>query len=159
MSLRQLETPVGTLTLTASDAGLTAIHWGAVDATKDVDTPRQREILGQAAEQLTRYFAGLLRDFDLPLAANGTPFQIAVWRGLTTIPHGETRSYGDLAAQIDKPRAARAVGAAAGRNPLPIVVPCHRLVGSQGQLTGFAGGLANKRVLLALEQESGALKR
>lgn len=154
MSQRRLQTPVGRLTLAASCAGLTAIHWEDDDvaAVADVDTPQARAILAQTADELLDYFAGHRRHFTIPLAATGTPFQRAVWQALQTIPYGETRSYGQLAAQINRPRAARAVGAAAGRNPLPIVVPCHRLVGSGGQLTGFAGGLANKKTLLSHER-------
>ena len=110
-------------------------------------------MLTRAARQLAEYFAGTRRTFDLPLAftARGTPFQQKVWRALLTIPFGETRSYGEIAAQIGSPRAVRAVGAANGRNPISIVAPCHRVVGANGKLTGFAGGLENKAYLLALE--------
>ena len=101
--------------------------------------------------QLTAYFAGTLRDFDVPLAAAGTPFQLSVWEQLRAIPYGDTWSYGELAASLGRPGAARAVGAANGRNPISIIVPCHRVIGSNGDLTGYGGGLPNKRTLLALE--------
>ncbi len=108
-------------------------------------------LLDEAERQLTAYFRGERTSFELPLAPTGTPFQEAVWGALRTIPPGETLSYGALAARIDRPGAARAVGSACGRNPLPIVVPCHRVVGSNGHLGGFGGGLDWKRYLLALE--------
>ena len=104
-----------------------------------------------AASQLQEYFAGRRKTFDLPLAPRGTDFQCSVWRALSAIPWGAVCSYADIARAIDKPTAVRAVGAANGRNPLPIVVPCHRVIGSDGSLTGFAGGLDMKRKLLALE--------
>lgn len=106
----------------------------------------------EAERQLRAYFAGELRTFELPLKPQGTPFQLAVLDALLTIPYGETRSYGELAAQLGRPKSARAVGAANGRNPLPIMLPCHRVIGSGGQLTGFGGGLPAKRFLLDLEQ-------
>lgn len=105
-----------------------------------------------AVAQLEEYFAGRRRSFDLPLAPEGTPFQRAVWQALTDIPYGETLSYGELARRIGKPQASRAVGLANGANPLPIVVPCHRVIGADGSLTGFGGGLDIKRKLLALER-------
>lgn len=106
----------------------------------------------EAVRQLRAYFAGRLRTFDLPLAPRGTPFQLAVWQALRGIAYGDTCSYGELAARIGRPTASRAVGAANGRNPLPIIVPCHRVVGSDGALTGFGGGLPIKQALLELEQ-------
>ena len=108
-------------------------------------------ILHATAEQLGEYFTGQRRSFALPLDPQGSPFQQQVWLGLREIPYGETRSYGALAAQLGKPNAARAVGLANGRNPLSIVVPCHRVIGASGKLTGFAGGLAAKETLLRLE--------
>jgi methylated-DNA-[protein]-cysteine S-methyltransferase len=102
--------------------------------------------------ELDEYFAGARRSFDLPLSPKGTPFQLAVWEQLRLIPCGETTSYGELALRVGRPGAARAVGAAVGRNPISIIVPCHRVVGSDGTLTGFAGGLDRKRALLAIEQ-------
>ena len=109
--------------------------------------------LAPYAEQFTAYFDGRLQRFDLPLAARGTKFQQQVWQALAQIPYGETRSYTDIALVIDKPKAMRAVGAANGRNPLAIIVPCHRVIGRDGTLTGYAGGLAIKQFLLKHEQE------
>jgi len=108
-------------------------------------------IIERARRQLDEYFDGRRRTFELPLAPAGTPFQQAVWQALSAIPFGQTRSYAQLAAQVGKPTAVRAVGAANGRNPLPIVVPCHRVIGADGTLTGFGGGLPTKQFLLALE--------
>lgn len=151
-----MPSPVGTLTLAAGDAGLVAILWendrpGRV-ALGPTQASDDHPVLVAACDQLAAYFAGTLTTFDLPLDPRGTPFQRAVWGALLTIPYGETRSYGAIAAQIGRPSASRAVGAANGRNPLSIVAPCHRVVGSTGALTGFAGGLAAKERLLALEQ-------
>ena len=114
-------------------------------------------VLWDAAEQLASYFAGELREFTLPLRPSGTPFELTVWDGLCRIAYGETTSYGELAGRVGRPGAARAVGRANGRNPLPIVVPCHRVIGADGTLTGYAGGLSVKRALLDLE--SGAAAR
>ncbi len=118
---------------------------------QDVWLPDQ-QAFREARQQLRAYFAGELMHFDLPLAPAGTPFQQQVWRALQGIPYGQTRSYGDIAAQLGSPLASRAVGAANGRNPLPIVIPCHRVIGASGSLTGFAGGLQAKALLLRLEQ-------
>jgi methylated-DNA-[protein]-cysteine S-methyltransferase len=109
------------------------------------------DAFADARRQLDEYFAGRRRAFTLPLAAAGTPFQQAVWRAVAGIPYGATRTYGQVAAAIDRPRAVRAVGAANGANPLPIVVPCHRVIGQDGTLTGYGGGLARKDALLRLE--------
>jgi methylated-DNA-[protein]-cysteine S-methyltransferase len=114
-------------------------------------------VLARAAAQLAEYFAGTRRTFDLPLAPRGTGFQRIVWHALAKIPYGETRSYGELARAIGRPAASRAVGAANGKNPLSIVVPCHRVVGASGELTGYAGGVATKRWLL--DHEAGSLTR
>jgi methylated-DNA-[protein]-cysteine S-methyltransferase len=143
------------LTLVASDADLVAILWQddapsrvrIGEAMENVDHPTLRA----TATQLGEYFAGTRMTFDLPLDPHGTDFQRAVWQQLSAIPHGETRSYADIARALGQPTATRAVGAANGRNPLSIVVPCHRVVGSNGALTGFAGGIAAKRWLLAHE--------
>jgi methylated-DNA-[protein]-cysteine S-methyltransferase len=108
-------------------------------------------VLGEATRQLDAYFSKRLRRFDLPLAPHGTPFQLEVWQALQRIPYGDTWSYADLARRIGRPDAVRAVGAANGRNPIPIVIPCHRVIGSNGQLVGFGGGLPLKRWLLDLE--------
>lgn len=150
--------PVGALRLVASDTGLVAILWENDDparvrlgpATERADHP----VLAETARQLRAYFAGELSAFDLPLDARGTDFQKSVWAELSRIPFGETRSYADLARAIGRPVAVRAVGAANGRNPISIVVPCHRVIGSNGALTGFAGGLEAKQTLLTLERRS-----
>jgi methylated-DNA-[protein]-cysteine S-methyltransferase len=120
------------------------------------DWHEDRQALRQAIDQIEAYFAGTLRQFRLALAPQGTPFQQAVWRALQDIPYGATTSYGDLARQLGKPQASRAVGAANGRNPLALVIPCHRVVGSTGKLTGYAGGLKTKEALLAFERRNAA---
>lgn len=147
--------PIGKLKLVASDAGLAAILWendredrvplGAM--TEQPDHP----VLVEAKHQLDDYFAGTRTQFDLPLDFRGTDFQKSVWAALLTIPAGETRSYAEIAVQIGRPTACRAVGAANGKNPISIVAPCHRVIGSDGSLTGFAGGLEGKKFLLELE--------
>jgi methylated-DNA-[protein]-cysteine S-methyltransferase len=156
---KRTPSPVGTLTLVATDQGLAAILWAnerpgrvrlQLDA-EEVDHP----VLVEAERQLAEYFAGRRRRFELTLDLSGTAFQREVWRALRTIPFGETRTYAQLAQQIGHPGAARAVGAATGRNPLSIVAPCHRVVGSTGALTGFAGGLDVKTRLLELEGARG----
>ena len=161
LSSTMCDSPVGTLTLAASDAGLVAILWPDDDPLRvrlgplvpDPDHP----ILRETARQLRGYFAGERTCFDLPLDWRGTAFQRQVWAALLAIPYGETRSYGAIARALGRPGASRAVGAANGRNPLSIVAPCHRVVGSAGHLTGFAGGLPAKAVLLALERRAGEL--
>jgi methylated-DNA-[protein]-cysteine S-methyltransferase len=150
-----VDSPVGRLKLVASDEGLAAILWEA-DRPRRVRLrveaeDRTHPVLVAAERQLGEYFAGHRSRFDLPLDFAGTPFQRQVWRALLTIPFGETRSYGDIARQVGNPAAARAVGAANGRNPISIVAPCHRVIGATGKLTGFAGGLDAKAYLLALE--------
>jgi methylated-DNA-[protein]-cysteine S-methyltransferase len=152
---KRVRSPVGTLTLVASDQGLAAILWehdrpGRVRLNIEAEDDRHPVLL-EAERQLEEYFAGQRTRFTLPLDLSGTPFQQQVWRALLTIPFGETRSYAQIARQIGKPGAARAVGAASGRNPVSIVAPCHRVVGSTGALTGFGGGLDVKARLLALE--------
>lgn len=144
-----IDTPIGKLRLVSDGKALLRVefqgqHGNDGEAGDDA-------VLARAAGQLQEYFAGRRQHFDLPLGADGTAFQQAVWEALRGIPYGELRSYRDIAETLGKPRAVRAVGAANGRNPLPIVVPCHRVVGSNGKLTGFAGGLDCKRRLLALE--------
>lgn len=142
--------PVGPLTLTAEGGGLTAIDFGAPVGYAD-GAPPTDPVLINAESQLAAYFGGELRDFDLPLRPSGTPFQLTVWDALRRIPFGETVSYGELAASIGRPTAARAVGSANRHNPLAIVVPCHRVIGADGTLTGYAGGLGIKSALLAFE--------
>lgn len=149
----ELPSPVGVLRLLADDQGLREIWF---ERGKHQKSPlpswrRATEPLAQARQQLEEYFAGTRRQFDLPLRPHGTPFQLEVWWELARIPYGATISYGELARRIDQPLAMRAVGAANGRNPLPIVLPCHRVIGSDGSLTGFGGGLPTKRYLLSLE--------
>jgi len=147
--------PVGALTLVASDHGLAAILWendrpGRVRLGAMTERP-DHPVLAETKRQLDDYFAGKRTAFDLPLDFRGTDFQRSVWAALLTIPFGETRSYADIARQIGRPAACRAVGAANGRNPISIVAPCHRVIGADGALTGFAGGIEGKRYLLALE--------
>ena len=148
-----MPSPVGTLLLAGQGNALALIRFGADDPAQGPDPAwvRGDDAFAAAKAQLAEYFDGRRRHFDLPLRPTGTPFQLAVLEALQTIPYGETKSYAAIAAQIGRPRAVRAVGAANGRNPLPIVIPCHRVIGSDGSLTGFGGGLAAKRHLLALE--------
>jgi methylated-DNA-[protein]-cysteine S-methyltransferase len=148
--------PIGLLTLVCSDGALTGLHMDGERHRPPVERFGERDesmpLLVEAARQLTAYFAGRLIDFDLPIWLQGTPFQRHVWAALADIPYGETVSYGELAAQIGQPSAARAVGLANGRNPVAVIVPCHRVVGSTGSLVGYGGGLDRKRYLLRLEQ-------
>lgn len=144
-----LKTPVGPLAVAKNDDGAIAqirFFGDAEDGWR-----RDDHAFDDIAEQLGEYFEGRRRDFELPMAPVGTPFQLAVWRELLRIPYGETRSYLDVANAIGRPAACRAVGAANGANPLPIVVPCHRVIGANGSLTGFGGGLDIKRHLLGIE--------
>jgi methylated-DNA-[protein]-cysteine S-methyltransferase len=157
LAASRIGSPLGSLTLIAEDAGLVAVLWPDDDPRRVPLPPaeaRAHPVLEAAARQLGEWFAGARRGFDLPLAPRGTPFQRGVWAALATIPFGETRSYAAIAREIGASQAVRAVGAANGRNPLSIVLPCHRVVGSAGTLTGFAGGLAAKRWLLAHEAEA-----
>ena len=150
----RIDSPVGPLLLAASDAGMHTIEFhDAKHPVKRSDDWREGDhaLLHRAEQQLGEYFAGSRRSFDLPLAPQGTPFQREVWEALAAIPYGETSSYGQLAARVGRPSASRAVGAANGRNPLPIVLPCHRVIGANGALTGFGGGLPTKQFLLKLE--------
>jgi methylated-DNA-[protein]-cysteine S-methyltransferase len=147
--------PVGRLRLVGSDRGLAAILWANDDPRRVplniVGENETHPVLVEAARQLAEYFAGDRKAFDLKLDLGGTDFQQKVWRALLTIPFGETRSYAQIAEQIGHPDAVRAVGAANGRNPISIIAPCHRVIGSNGKLTGFAGGLGAKARLLSLE--------
>lgn len=156
-----LASPIGELTLIASDDALAAIHF----AGQPLDTFRRgvptrddaHQVLREAVRQLTEYFAGERSAFDLPLDFGGTAFQRSVWETLLTIPYGDTWSYADVADRLGQPSATRAVGAANGKNPIPIVGPCHRVIGKDGSLTGFGGGLPVKQKLLALERGQGRL--
>jgi len=150
----RFDTPLGRVLIARTEAGLAGLwfeaqkwHPASFDAPERPDDPLLRE----AATQLTDYFAGRRTQFELPLDLQGSPFQRSVWQALQSIGCGSTRSYADIARHIGAPHAARAVGAAVGRNPMSVVVPCHRVLGSGGQLTGYAGGLERKRALLALE--------
>jgi methylated-DNA-[protein]-cysteine S-methyltransferase len=157
MNYRYLDTPIGRLRLVSTGSRLAAIEFEHHHSEPGADNQATDAVLELAAAQLLEYFAGRRRQFELPLAAAGTAFQRQVWDALAAIPWGELRSYADIARAIERPTAVRAVGAANGRNPLPIVVPCHRVVGSNGSLTGFAGGLGIKRRLLELEGSLGGL--
>ena len=151
MNYQYLQSPLGTLRLVSNGKQLLCIEFEGMHTTTPEDTEGQDAVLKQCAAQLDEFFAGKRKTFDLPLAPQGTPFQQAVWQALKQIPYGELRSYRDIAEILNKPTATRAVGSANGRNPLPIVVPCHRVIGSDGSLTGFAGGLEAKKVLLRLD--------
>ena len=150
-----LETPIGELLLAGESNALSMIGFpkGSMRRDPEPDWIYNEKPLAIARQQLTEYFAGTRRDFDLPLQLNGTDFQVSVLAALQEIPYGETVSYGEIARRIGRPKAVRAVGAANGRNPIPIVVPCHRVIGSSGDLTGFGGGLDTKEALLRLEAE------
>ena len=146
------DSPVGPLTLVSNGRALTHLEFEgarhpAPDAPRGAD-----KILDKARRELDAYFAGKLRAFTVPVAPKGTPFQERVWAALLTIPYGKTRSYGEQAAAIGSPNASRAVGLANGRNPIAIIIPCHRVIGANGSLTGYGGGMARKKLLLDLEQ-------
>ena len=156
LAYKRIDSPVGQLKLVANDKGLAAILWendkpSRVRLGEMIEDPNH-PILLQTERQLGEYFIGKRKTFSVPLEMNGTMFQKSVWSALRAIPFGETRSYAQLARELGKPKATRAVGAANGRNPISIVVPCHRVIGSSGKLTGFAGGLETKAQLLNLEQ-------
>ena len=145
----KLSTPIGELLLTSNGSALTGVY--LEETTPDAGSQENDEVLSEAREQLTAYFAGTRTVFDLPLALSGTPFQLSVWEKLEDIPFGTTISYGEQARRLDQPNASRAVGSANGRNPIPIIVPCHRVIGASGDLTGYGGGLERKRWLLKHE--------
>ena len=145
-----MNSPVGELVLVGDETALRGLHFPNHRALP-ADLREARAPFADALEQLEQYFAGERRDFDLNLELAGPAFHQRVWEALTTIPYGETRSYGEIAAQVGDPGAARAVGFANGRNPIAIVVPCHRVIGTNGSLTGYGGGLPRKRHLLDLE--------
>jgi len=150
-----LDTPIGELLLAGENDALSMIGFpkGSMRRDPEPDWIFNEKPLAVARQQLTEYFSGARKTFDLPLSLSGTEFQVSVLQALQEIPYGETVSYGDIAKRIGRPKAVRAVGAANGRNPIPIVVPCHRVIGSGGDLTGFGGGLDTKEALLRLEAE------
>ena len=153
---RLVRSPVGELRLVATAHGLAAVLWENDDPIRVPLGPSSEDpndpLLEQTERQLHDYFSGRRRVFDVPLDMRGTSFQRDVWRALIEIPYGETRSYADIARSLGRPKAVRAVGAANGRNPVSIIAPCHRVIGSSGKLTGFAGGLKTKAFLLDLER-------
>jgi methylated-DNA-[protein]-cysteine S-methyltransferase len=153
-----VESPVGPLTLVSNGRALTRLEFqparGVASGSWSHGTDR---VLDRARRELEAYFSGRLRVFEVPLAPEGTPFQCKVWDALLTIPYGATRSYGEQARAIGQPAAARAVGLANGRNPIAIIIPCHRVIGANGSLTGYGGGMARKKLLLDLEQGKRAL--
>ena len=153
------QSPFGILEIEASDEGISAIRWPSTPDDKQPD-PRfttrssgrpESPLLQTAKTQLDEYFQGARNNFELPLSSTGTPFQQLVWNALKAIPYGTTTSYGAIANAIDRPRAVRAVGRAIGSNPIPLIIPCHRVIGAGGKLTGFSGGLDRKRWLLNRE--------
>jgi methylated-DNA-[protein]-cysteine S-methyltransferase len=148
-----MKSPIGPLLLAGDANGLRLVHFstGRRPKSPEPDWVEDRAPFKEVIRQLEAYFAGNLQEFDLPLVLDGTEFQILVWQNLRKIPYGETTSYGQLAKRIGKPEASRAVGLANGSNPIPIIIPCHRVIGSNGDLTGFGGGLPLKKRLLALE--------
>ncbi|MFV1991085.1 MAG: methylated-DNA--[protein]-cysteine S-methyltransferase [Acidimicrobiales bacterium] len=147
LSSREIDSPLGILTLRASAHGLRAVLWGSTNSTDNDADPETSAVLDLTESQLGEYFAGDRRDFALPLDPKGTTFQLAAWEALKKIPYGETITYGEQATRLNNPKAMRAVGAANGANPIPIIVPCHRVIGADGSLTGFASGLDSKRWL------------
>lgn len=153
-----IDSPLGEILIAGEEDGLRLIHFQHGRRPKRVgaDWTRADEALREPRRQLKAYFAGELKQFDLPLRPEGTPFQQTVWQNLVEIPYGETTTYGELAAKIGKPTASRAVGAANGRNPIAIAIPCHRVVGSNGKLIGYYGGIDLKEKLLALEHSNAA---
>lgn len=152
-----MDSPVGALKLVAHDQALVAVMWDNEDHKRvrlaELIEDRQHPMLLRVKKQLEQYFTGQRQQFDLPLDFQGTDFQQQVWQALLTIPYGEKRSYKEIAVQIGNEKAVRAVGAANGRNPISIIAPCHRVIGSSGALVGFAGGLDKKQILLSLEQQ------
>ena len=152
MFSQYINSPLGPVKISATSGGICQVLF-----TDTIATAAPSALTALAAEQLQAYFAGTLQQFSLPLAANGTAFQQQVWQALCTVPFGTTCSYADIANQIDNKKAVRAVGAANGRNPIAIIVPCHRVIGANGTLTGYAGGLDKKAWLLKHEQRQQAL--
>jgi methylated-DNA-[protein]-cysteine S-methyltransferase len=150
-----IDSPLGELLLTGDGNALTGVHMHPFEI--DPGWRHDPRAFAEAERQLRAYFDGRLTQFDLPLAPRGTQFQLRVWEALRAIPYGETASYRELAEAIGRPGASRAVGAANGRNPIAVIVPCHRVIGADGTLTGYAGGLDRKRILLELESDQARL--
>lgn len=150
-----IDTPAGRLYLTADEKALLRLTWDGGSVPKGAACERNG-ILDQAVRELTEYFAGERTRFNVPVRTEGTPFQQAVWKALETIPYGQTRTYGELARLVGKPNAARAIGMANHSNPVAIIIPCHRVIGANGKLTGFAGGLSAKEYLISLERTHGS---
>lgn len=146
----ELDTPLGRMLLVANDAGLCGAHFIGQRYFPKID-PSWKRARTRARRELEEYFAGKRTTFGVPLAADGTPFQRTIWREIARVPYGETITYAELARRAGRPGCARAAGGAAGRNPIGVIVPCHRIVGTNASLTGYAGGLARKKALLALE--------
>ena len=152
MQIRIIDSPVGKLRLVAEDGFLTELRFGGESAVFDGDGENNR-LLDEVERQLGEYFRGERKRFDLPIRMKGTPFQLKDWDALKEIPYGETVTYGEIARRIGKPNASRAVGMANHNNPISIIVPCHRVIGKNGKLTGYGGGLSAKQLLLELEQK------
>jgi methylated-DNA-[protein]-cysteine S-methyltransferase len=155
-----LQSPIGPLLIAGDESAIHSILFPKNGKTQPPErgwTELQRGPVAETVRQLREYFEGYRKEFDLPLAPEGTEFQRAVWQRLREIPYGQTISYGELARRVGNPKASRAVGAANGANPIPIVIPCHRVIGANGTLTGFGGGLPVKQALLALESEQFAI--
>ena len=153
MKYATMSSPIGTILIARNQEGITAIQFASeMRPSPPADWDEDAVALSEAIEQLGQYFEGVRTRFDLALAPCGTPFQQTVWAALVEIPYGETRSYGEIAAHVGNRNASRAVGAANGRNPIAIVIPCHRVIGASGSLTGYGGGLPIKRALLELER-------
>ncbi|MBO4881870.1 MAG: methylated-DNA--[protein]-cysteine S-methyltransferase [Firmicutes bacterium] len=151
-----MDSPIGKLQLAEEDGKLTHLLFVSHNTLEDLGleaVEKETPLLKKTKKQLKEYFAGKRKEFDLPLAPSGTPFQMKCWEGLRTIPYGETRTYRDIAAYAGNPKAVRAAGGANHNNPISVIVPCHRVVGSSGSLTGFGGGLEAKAYLLNLEQQ------
>lgn len=149
------KTPIGHITIVENGTAITHIHFGEPDDLQSYGTDRSTQLLEMAFTQLSEYFSGRRTVFDLPLCPAGTEFQQKVWRALQEVPYGETRTYGEIAARVGSPKASRAVGMANHHNPIAIVIPCHRIIGKNGRLTGYAGGLPIKQTLLRLEKTPG----
>ena len=148
---KTMDTPIGVLKLTSDELHLKSISFGTEISG---DTPESTEVLDQAQKQLEEYFSGSRRQFDLPLDPDGTAFQQKVWKQLSEVPYGSTVSYIEIARALNSESSSRAVGMANGRNPIPVIIPCHRIIGNNGKLTGYAGGLERKKWLLLHEQQN-----